>query len=286
LEQSDRPYRIRGFTRDPSKPASQELAAQGVELVTIDLVPESKEDVQKAFKGADIAFVHGITSTKEKEYAQAKLLLDAVKAANVPRVINSGMHSISELSGGKYLDAYHFDVKADATKYAKEIGLSVVDVQCGSYMTNFISFHPPRKVGDTNTFAIYLPEPPKTVLPLIDTRADYGLFVRKAIEHPGETEICTYSELISLERIAEQLGEITGKKIVYVQIPGEKLEQGIIGAGMPASAAKMLSQMHLTFGEVGYYGDADLTHTHDNLARKPHTWAEFVKANDWSKILA
>ena len=64
LEQSDRPYRIRGFTRDPSKPAAQELAAQGVELVTIDPVPERKEDVQKAFKGADIVFVSYLADSR------------------------------------------------------------------------------------------------------------------------------------------------------------------------------------------------------------------------------
>jgi uncharacterized protein YbjT (DUF2867 family) len=57
LAASDKPYRVRGFTRDATKPASKAIANQGVELVSLSIVVENKDAVSKAFAGADIAFV-------------------------------------------------------------------------------------------------------------------------------------------------------------------------------------------------------------------------------------
>jgi len=57
LSESDKPYRIRGFTRDVAKPAAEALKKQGVEMVAVNLVVENKEEVYKAFAGADYAFV-------------------------------------------------------------------------------------------------------------------------------------------------------------------------------------------------------------------------------------
>jgi uncharacterized protein YbjT (DUF2867 family) len=57
LVESDKPYRVRGFTRDAAKPAAQELVKLGVEVVVVSLVVENKEEVYKAFVGADVAFV-------------------------------------------------------------------------------------------------------------------------------------------------------------------------------------------------------------------------------------
>lgn len=59
LVASDKPYRLRGLTRDPAKPAAQELAKLGVEMVAIDPnpTPENKVRVNQAFEGAAYAFV-------------------------------------------------------------------------------------------------------------------------------------------------------------------------------------------------------------------------------------
>ncbi|KAG9305264.1 hypothetical protein G9A89_003348 [Geosiphon pyriformis] len=48
-------YNIRGLTRDPSSAAGQALTAKGVEVVKANL--SSSEDVERAFKGADVAWV-------------------------------------------------------------------------------------------------------------------------------------------------------------------------------------------------------------------------------------
>lgn len=57
LAASDKSYRIRGLTRDASKPAAQELAKLGIEVHAVNLVVQNAPAVKAAFKGADIAFV-------------------------------------------------------------------------------------------------------------------------------------------------------------------------------------------------------------------------------------
>jgi uncharacterized protein YbjT (DUF2867 family) len=57
VKESDKEYRIRALTRDASKPKAKALAELGAEVISIDLKPENKEDIVKAYKGADVVFV-------------------------------------------------------------------------------------------------------------------------------------------------------------------------------------------------------------------------------------
>lgn len=55
LAASDKPYRLRAITRDPTKPNAEELRKKGGEVVAGDL--DDKASIEKAFAGADIVFV-------------------------------------------------------------------------------------------------------------------------------------------------------------------------------------------------------------------------------------
>jgi len=57
LAESDKPYRLRGLTRDTSKPAARKLIDQGVEVVGVSISVDNAEKVHKAFEGANIVFV-------------------------------------------------------------------------------------------------------------------------------------------------------------------------------------------------------------------------------------
>jgi len=57
LIESDKPYRLRGLTRDASKPAARKLIDQGVEMVSVSIGADNAEKVHQAFEGANIAFV-------------------------------------------------------------------------------------------------------------------------------------------------------------------------------------------------------------------------------------
>ncbi|KAJ7356465.1 NmrA-like protein [Mycena albidolilacea] len=85
------PYRVRGFSRDSTKPATQKLVNQGVEVADVSLVLGNVKDVFKAFEGTKIAFI----------------------------------------SGGKYTHVVNFDSKTLVTDYGRQSGVPFVDVQAG-----------------------------------------------------------------------------------------------------------------------------------------------------------
>lgn len=59
LLKSDRPYRIRAVTRDPTKASSKGIADQGVQVVQGEL--GDKKQVLDALKGNELAFVGSST---------------------------------------------------------------------------------------------------------------------------------------------------------------------------------------------------------------------------------
>ena len=64
LIESDKPYRLRGLTRDTSKPAARKLVDQGVEMVGVTIGTDNAERVHQAFEGANIAFVSAYTRVR------------------------------------------------------------------------------------------------------------------------------------------------------------------------------------------------------------------------------
>ncbi|KAF7340479.1 NmrA domain-containing protein [Mycena venus] len=274
LAESDKPYRIRGFTRDAAKPAAQELSKLGVELVQVSFVVENRDEAYKAFAGADFAF----------EVAEGKLLIDAAKAGGVSGIVWSGLPSISKISGGKLTHVWHFDGKAVVTDYGRQTGVPFVDVQAGSYGTNFFSAHfAPKKQAD-GSFVLAWPVKPTTVIPFIDTVRDYGLFVRYVLElpvFPDGGEFVAYGENITVQDLALQWSQVTGKKIGFAQVPAEQLKQGLEGTGLPPHIVLDLSETFMAWDEFGWKVPA----IPQGLPRRPHTWVDFAKVTDWSKVL-
>jgi hypothetical protein len=128
---------IRGLTRNPSSPAAQKLAAQGIEIVQADL--DKVGTLIAAFQGANLIFSvtnywepffrpdcrqkaadEGMSCRKyayDVELQQGKNIADA--AAKVADgldengFIASTLSHASISSKGQYKELYHFDAKAD-----------------------------------------------------------------------------------------------------------------------------------------------------------------------------
>ncbi|KAJ7468728.1 NmrA-like family-domain-containing protein [Mycena latifolia] len=213
LAESDAPYRIRGFTRDITKAASEALIKQGVEMIAISLVVDNVEEVNRVFAGVNYAFL--VTNywehvNMEKEVSEGKMLIDAAKAAGVERLVWSGLVSPLKISSGKYTNVNHFDGKAEVTEYARQSGVPFVNVQAGLYATNFLGNPTMLAKQPDGTFAIAWAVKPTTVIPIIDAANDYGLFVRRVFElpvFPAGSEVYTSSEDITIEELARQLSE-------------------------------------------------------------------------------
>ncbi|KAJ7604079.1 NAD(P)-binding protein [Roridomyces roridus] len=278
LEESDKAYRIRGFTRDASKPTAQALASRGVEVVSVSLVVGNKDEVYKAFEGANMIF----HMNAERETAEAKQLFDAAKASGAERIVWSGLVSFDKISGGKFPHVYHFEGKAAATEYGRQIGAPFVDVQAGFYAVNMIESPMAHTKLEDGSLALEWPVPPTTRMPIIDAAYDYGLYVRHVFElpvFPSGSEVRTAGEMIAAGDIAGQLGELTGKKVVFKQITTEDYGASLRAFGLPPHIVEDLVECWVVFAEYGFYGTKEIS-SHEGLARKPRTWKEFVKSLD------
>ncbi|KAJ7161898.1 NAD(P)-binding protein [Mycena crocata] len=295
LADSDKPYRIRGFTRDATKPAAQQLAKIGVEIFVVSLVVENSEEVYKAFKGADVAFYdllelvtnfweHG---SVDKEIAEGKLLIDAAKSGGVSRIVWSGLPSVTTLSEGRFVHVYHFDGKAVVTEYGRKSGVPFVDVHAGAYGSNFLTSPLMLVKQPDGSFVIPLPVKPTTVIPFIDTAHDYGLFVRQVLEapvFPDGSSFLAHGENISFEQMALELSQVTGKRVTFKQISIEEFADTVRGLGRPAHIVLDQIDTFQFYDQCGW--KAPLSTSPGPLARRPRTWTDFVRATDWSKVLA
>ncbi|KAF7341889.1 NmrA domain-containing protein [Mycena sanguinolenta] len=290
LSESDKAYRIRGFTRDPTKAAAEILKKRGVQIVAINLVLENKEEIFKAFAGADYAFLctnfweHG---DGEKELSEGKMLVDAAKAAGVKGAIWSGLPAVKKISAGKYSRVAHFDRKALVAEYGRASGIPFVEVQAGFYATNLLGNFPLLAKEPDGTYALAWPVRPSTVMPVIDMEHDFGLYIRRVLEvpvFPDGSVVCTTGEDITVPEMARQLSQVTGKQVVFKQVSAEEAENNFVAFGYPSAAAGDIVQGMLFFDEFGYYG-GQATASREGLARPTRTFTEFAKDADWSKTL-
>ncbi|KAF7335659.1 NmrA domain-containing protein [Mycena venus] len=270
-----------------SVPAAQDLIKRGVEVVVVSLVIENKEEVYKAFTGADIAFLvtnfweHG---EMEREINEGKLLIDAAKSGGVSRIIWSGLPSFSKLSGGRLVHAHHFESKAAVTEYARQSGVPFVELQAGFYGTNFVTLPMLLAKQADGQFAMPWPVKPTTKLPFIDIDRDYGLWARHLLElpvFPDGSSFISHGEYISIQDMAQQLAQVTGKDVVFKQISMEQFKQNVQTAGFPPNAQESFADVWEALDEIGWSDTA----TTENLPRRPSTWVEFAERTDWSKAL-
>ncbi|KAJ6561541.1 NAD(P)-binding protein [Mycena vulgaris] len=286
LIESDKPYRIRGLTRDANKPAAQAFAAQGIQIVGVSLTVGNAARVREAFEGADIAFV--VTNfnehmDKEREISEGKMLVDITKAIGVKLLIWSALESLSALSGGKFSRVAFFDGKSEITEYAKQAGVPLAVVEAGYYATNLFEASYALKKQPDGSYVFGLPVPASTVVPVIDVAHDYGLYVRAAIEHPalGAGSEVQSGTLISFGEMIAKLSEVSGKKITYAELDREAF---IEKTQMP-DFGPMLADMFQAFEVHGYYGPKEITNA-SVLVRKPRSWADFLAASPVQDFLA
>lgn len=212
LAASDKPYRIRGLTRDSSKKQATSLAERGVEVVQCNLTVDNVEGIRKAFQGATYIFI--VTNFWEhldgaRERAEGKAMVDCAKEAGVKLLLISGLVNVTEASNGELTKVFHFDAKHDIVQYAKSVGVPYVDVQASAYMSNIVTFMRPAPLGD-GAYVVRGTWTPGTKLPYIDTLHDYGLFARLAIEsdefNTGDGKaLSAWSEWVSFEDICNSV---------------------------------------------------------------------------------
>lgn len=185
-------WKIRGVTRDTSKPAAQKLAQQGVELVSVGLpIPSctqlrstnttlqadmsSAEAARPAVTGAHTVFL--VTNfwesmSRETEVAQGKAVTDACKEAGVKHIVFSSLRNVTEITNGRLPNVSHFDGKAEIEEYIRASGVPASFVLPGFYMSNFFQMLSKQDGVYTLAWPVDLD---KAQAPLYDVAEDTGM---------------------------------------------------------------------------------------------------------------
>jgi hypothetical protein len=165
FQQHEPSWHIRGLTRTPQSKAALAFADSGIDIVEANL--NDIESLKTTFKGADYIFAYtdfsGIVRGPEVmgkfqageltapigsesykiELQQGKNIADA--AASVPeldRLVYSALPGVKQLSGGKFLQVFHFDAKAEAFEYMLAIPAlkgKASAVHLGAFFTNAVN---------------------------------------------------------------------------------------------------------------------------------------------------
>ncbi|CAI4218430.1 unnamed protein product [Parascedosporium putredinis] len=238
-------YRLRGVTRDSSKPGAQELAKRSVEVVSADL--SKPETLPPVVEGAHVVF--SVTNfwdnaSAEVEQAQGKVVADAARAAGVTQFIWSSLPSIEKETEGQVTSYEHFDSKAKVEEYLPDGTIRL-----------------PYAWTDDLT------------LPYIDIN-DTGKYLGPALRDPAKwngRHVLAATAFYSLKEITDTWSRVTGKTVrcsTLDELPpstGSWFEEN-------------LSHRNPVVGEVGYFGPsgpAELRELHAELDEELNTWEEY-----------
>ncbi|KAL8652978.1 MAG: hypothetical protein Q9210_002370 [Variospora velana] len=284
-------FRIRGITRDPTKPNAQALTARGVECVTGDI--NDKASLTKALEGAHTVFAvtnYWEQMDHELELQQGKNIADICKEVGLQHLIWSGLIHVTKLTNGKYPNVYHFDSKAHVESYIRSIGLPSSTFMPGFYMSNLESmFNPAPQAPHAYTFA--MPMPPTTPIPFFDAVGDTGKFVKamlmKRDKVLGKNVLAAtdYYAAADVPKIFEQVKKEAGKGAQFITIDKDTYKGFLTGAGLPDFAAQELYENMAFMDEFGYYGKESLDWSHSLLDEKPTTLEDFIaKTPKWKDL--
>ena len=187
-------FKIRGITRDASKPAAQALAAKGVEIVTVGFpvikkcvrpLPNSlqadmtsKASLAEAIEGSHTVFLvttpDFMSGGGTQEQLHGKNVADVVSEAGASHLIYSSLLHVTNTTDGRLKHVVHFDDKAEVESYIRSKGIPSTFVLPGYFMTNFTMLQMIRK-GEDGVYTLAYPVSNRAKFPLIDIQSDIGM---------------------------------------------------------------------------------------------------------------
>jgi uncharacterized protein YbjT (DUF2867 family) len=279
--QLSKEYKLRGVTRDASKPAAEALRDRGVEMVSAQL--NDPESVTKAVQGSAVVF--GVTNFWDKmsydnEVEQGKNIVDAAKAAGVERLIWSTLIHVTNTTKGKIPTVRHFDSKAVVDQYAREQGVPTSFFLPGTFMSFMLTSFRKNEQG---VYSLALPlGADDAKFPAFDAARDSGLFVAAILLHGKSTigsRVLGTSGFLSPNDLVRGFSEATGLKAEFNQIPLETFRQML-----PPSSAEELTGNFQLIESPGYYAGEPEDAVEKSIAlvksaglRDPTKWVQFVK---------
>lgn len=242
------------------------------EVVRVDY--EEPETIRAAAAGVDAVLL--ITPSVPNQVGLAECVIDAVRAAAVPRIVR-----LSSLGADWEDPALFMREHTETENDIVRSGISCTFLRPNSYMYNFVNLNPPDAEGN-----IYLPWGDAGVS-LVDPRdvADVAALVLTSDDHVGKAYSLTGPEAVTGDEIAAAISEATGRSITYIDVPEEGMRQAMLGEGMPPIVVDGVLDLCAT-QKAGKM--AAVTETVSELSGRPaRSFAEFARdhSREWKVAL-
>ncbi|OJZ79543.1 hypothetical protein ASPFODRAFT_213248 [Aspergillus luchuensis CBS 106.47] len=268
-------FKIRGITRDATKPAAKQLFEKGVEVVIGDM--GDGDSLAAAVQGAHTVFLvtnFWETASKTTEVAQGKAVVDACKAAHVQHLIFSSLINTTKASRGRLSHIHHFDGKAEVEEYIRQIGVPATFFLPGTFMSSFKDLIHQQ---DDGSYLFTLPVGDNARLPLFDAAGDTGLFVKAIIKNRGSLigeRVYGATDYYSPTQMVQEFSKVTGKVANFLTVPAETFKSFL----PPPISEEIYENMEL-LADPGYYAGASLEGSLALLDQPPTSWKAFVEQN-------
>ncbi|MCJ1415332.1 hypothetical protein MMC32_001664 [Xylographa parallela] len=274
-------WKVRGVTRQPSSPAAQAHAANGVDIVKGDL--DDIQSLLSAFKDAAVIFSN--TDFFGINIAEAAASPTTLKT--LERFVLSSLSDARKWSHGKYTYTYHSDAKAEIIRTIQnrfpELAARMSTVQIGHYVRNWQSFPPmaPQKQPD-GSFLMERTFSMDYKMPFVVTYADTGVFVKALVDLPPGKNLLGVSEHMTWPEWTKLWGDILGVKATYKQV-----SEDAHFSGVPDPVKKEFSETFAYIEEFGYTGGDPEVLTVEQFGIKSTltSMEEYIKSEDWSSVL-
>ena len=206
--------RARGLVRDPDKAGA--IRNAGVEVSHGGL--EDKDTVKAALRECDRAFLLMANSREQLELE--KSFIDAARNAGIGNIVKMSANG-ADTGSPALLSRFH----GESENYIRASGMSYTLVRPNFFMQNML--HVANTIVAEDKF--YMPMRDGRV-GIIDVRdvARFVLTVLTGSGHDGKTYEITGPELLSFHDIAQQLSEVMGRDIHYVDTPAAEFKQSLL----------------------------------------------------------
>jgi uncharacterized protein YbjT (DUF2867 family) len=256
-------WKVRALTRDVNKPAAQELATLGAEVVAGDM--EDRAELDAAFKGAYAVFsVQNFWLPNvgfEGEISQGKNVADAAKAAGIEHLVYSSVGAAHRGMGQK-----HFESKWIIEQYIQSLDIPYTILRPAAFMDN------------QNWSRTYI---------LSGTYTGLGLRAEKGIQTVAVEDIAVFVALALADaktyqgRTLELAGdELTDSQTAetFTKVIGRPVTLGAPAGNRRGASEEEMAAMFNFFNGKGY--DADIP-----ALRKLHpgllTFEQYLRKNGW-----
>lgn len=263
LLEMDKPYDIRGLTRDAESAAARELSERGVEMVEGDL--EIKESLREAVAGVDTVFAvtNFWTSGYESQVLQGKNIADAAADAGVVHFILSGVGSHDQDTG-----IPHFESAWEIDQYIQQLELPNTVLKPVFFFQNLEAMS-----DDILDGTLAMPLAPDVSLQMIDV-ADIGRAAAHAVDNPDDfigERIDLAGDEKTLEEMADAFSAVIETPVKPVHVPIEQAREQL---------GDEMTDMFDWFNRVGYSADIHALE-HDIFGFTFARLEDYLIANDW-----